>query len=204
MHYALLRYFADILSICPSSVDSVQVEPDGTWRSSDDKYGTAKPKTAANSTTNSGTNTPRAGVNNAAMGGLGGLGAKLLPELNGGESMDKGKGKAVNQDALTLDSDDDEDDYLGGDGGNKNGDQKPSVGNGTARRVISIGSSVTPEPTTNGNGNGGKKQSEVIDLTLDSDDDEEDDHATLAAAAYARTMEELERGRKRKRELEQG
>lgn len=37
-------YFDDILKTCPSSIDAATVEPDGTWRSSDDKHGTGKRK----------------------------------------------------------------------------------------------------------------------------------------------------------------
>jgi hypothetical protein len=37
-------YFAEILKECPSSVEEVIVEPDGTWRTSDGKYGTSKLK----------------------------------------------------------------------------------------------------------------------------------------------------------------
>ncbi|KAK4701957.1 hypothetical protein P7C70_g4262, partial [Phenoliferia sp. Uapishka_3] len=37
-------YFDSILSLCPPSIESVTVEPDGTWRSSDDQHGTAPPK----------------------------------------------------------------------------------------------------------------------------------------------------------------
>ncbi|KWU42583.1 zf-MIZ-domain-containing protein, partial [Rhodotorula sp. JG-1b] len=44
-------YLEDILKICSSSVDSVTVEPDGTWRSDNDKFGTAKPRIAASSST---------------------------------------------------------------------------------------------------------------------------------------------------------
>ncbi|KAI5478361.1 zinc finger, MIZ-type protein [Pseudohyphozyma bogoriensis] len=78
-------YTEDILKTCPSSVDGVTVNPDGTWRSDDDKYGTAPPKTSS---------TPQSGT--------------PLPDL-------KGKGKAVDQsqsqlqgELMLLSDDDDE------------------------------------------------------------------------------------------------
>ncbi|GAA5979879.1 hypothetical protein JCM11641_007574 [Rhodosporidiobolus odoratus] len=84
-------YFQDILAVCSDNVDTVSVEPDGTWRSDDDKHGTAKPKNPANSALNSSRNTPLDGA------------------------VDKGKKRA------TPDDDDDDEGGAGGGGGGRSG-----------------------------------------------------------------------------------
>ncbi|KAK4693669.1 hypothetical protein P7C70_g8883, partial [Phenoliferia sp. Uapishka_3] len=82
-------YFESILSVCPSSIEAVTVEPDGTWRSSDDKHGTAEPK---------GLPTPRSNSTNGSRSA-----SVVAPPVENG----KGKGRVA--EALTIDSDDDSD-----------------------------------------------------------------------------------------------
>ena len=118
------RYLQDILRICPSSVDEVTVEPNGKWRSSDNQHGTAPPRAS------------RAGTEDL---------------LNA--AIEKGKAKAVDQDAFTIDSDDDDD--------------PPVIRN----RLLQLdnsrpGSRASTEAP---------KRSETIDLTLSDSEDEQDD-----------------------------
>ncbi|BGP12118.1 hypothetical protein JCM10213_004683 [Rhodosporidiobolus nylandii] len=144
-------YFEDILRICSDNVDSVTVEPDGTWRSDDDKHGTAKPKSV--SAAASGRNTPLAPA--AANGG--GLG---LP------ADDKGKARASPQPAaavLTLDSDSDSD-------GDEPLAKRPRLNGGyNPSASVSANGSVAPP---SGTGPAGGKKGEVLDLTLSSDDED--------------------------------
>ncbi|GAA5931720.1 hypothetical protein JCM1841_003400 [Sporobolomyces salmonicolor] len=164
-------YFEDILNSCPSNVEAVTVEPDGSWRSDDNKHGTAPPRapTVANSAANSNRGTPA----------LGGGGSRVKREHSvGAEANDKGKGRATEESqaqAMTvLSSDDDDDDAaplakrprLGG----------PGFANGT-----DYSASASPFVAGRGGGSSGgahtggtasRHASEVLDLTLsDSDDD---------------------------------
>lgn len=82
------RYFDNILKVCPSSVESVTVEPDGTWRSSDDQHGTALPK---------GPSAPASAAPSRSAS------AALPPPA-------PAKGKQRASEPLTIDSDDDDDD----------------------------------------------------------------------------------------------
>ncbi|BGO98903.1 E3 SUMO-protein ligase pli1 [Rhodotorula toruloides] len=144
-------YFEDILKICPSSVESVTVEPDGTWRSDDNKHGTAKPRTAPASAAGSGRNTPVTAPDPGKLNSLNGLNA------NG-----KGKARASSamaSEALTLDSDTDEDDER---------PAKRSRVSGTAPMTAS--GTGTPGSSASANGLA-SRANEVLDLTLDSDDD---------------------------------
>lgn len=156
------RYFQDILNTCPSHIDSVTVEPDGTWRSSDDKHGTGKPRSTVPSRANS-----------------------VKPDLSSldrfanGDGNGKGKGKArADQESLTIDSDDDEDD----DEPLAKRVKVDDSGGGS----ISLGSSPMPQ----GGVSQKKKKMETIDLTL-SDSDEEDegegDRRTYVAAPTPRS-----------------
>ncbi|ORY59876.1 PINIT domain-domain-containing protein [Leucosporidium creatinivorum] len=152
------NFFLDVLkTIGSAEVDAITVEPDGTWRSDNDKFGTAQPKSVVPS---------RAGSVKPDISGLNSLEGSTAPE-------GKGKGKAVVTEALTLDSDDDDDDdlplakrpRLNGAGGG----YRTSLGG-----TLSIDSS--PAPAFGGsNGGGGPpppRRMETIDLTLsDSDDD---------------------------------
>lgn len=135
-----------------AEVDAISVEPDGTWRSDNDKFGTAQPKSVVPS---------RAGSVKPDISDLKSVEGSAAPE-------GKGKGKAVTE-ALTLDSDDDDDDMplakrprLNGAGG-----YRMSLGG-----TLSIDSSPAP---ANGRGGGAPpppRRMETIDLTLsDSDDD---------------------------------
>ncbi|BGP21135.1 zinc finger, MIZ-type protein [Rhodotorula toruloides] len=143
-------YFDDILKICPSSVESVTVEPDGTWRSDDNKHGTAKPRTAPASAAGSGRNTPVTAPDPGKP--------NSLNSLNG-----KGKARgssAMANEALTLDSDTDDDD-----------DERPakrSRVSGTAPMTASGTGTPGSSASTNGLAS---RANEVLDLTLDSDDD---------------------------------
>ncbi|CDR47556.1 RHTO0S14e05204g1_1 [Rhodotorula toruloides] len=155
-------YFEDILKICPSSVESVTVEPDGTWRSDDNKHGTAKPRTAPASAAGSGRNTPVTAPDPGKLNSLNGV-------ANG-----KGKARASSamaSEALTLDSDTDEDDER---------PAKRSRVSGTAPTTAS----GTGTPASSASANGlASRANEVLDLTLDSDDDNPPPRAAAAAAA---------------------
>ncbi|GAA5871066.1 hypothetical protein JCM8547_005348 [Rhodosporidiobolus lusitaniae] len=176
-------YFEDILAVCPEdTVDGVQVEPDGTWRSDDDKWGTAKPKTAPSSVANSGRNTPP-GVDDGKGKGretpLDGLGGGGGAALGGGGAADGSREASLaapsptngkHTHVLTLDSDTDDDEplakrartggYLGG-----------SVGPGTP--ASSAGGSAAPASRNGAGGGRGKGPSAVLDLTLDDSDEDE-------------------------------
>lgn len=127
------------------------VEPDGTWRSDDNKHGTAKPRTAPASAAGSGRNTPVTAPDPGKLNSLNGLNA------NG-----KGKARASSamaSEALTLDSDTDEDDER---------PAKRSRVSGTAPMTAS--GTGTPGSSASANGLA-SRANEVLDLTLDSDDD---------------------------------
>lgn len=114
------RYFASILAACPSSTTSVTVEPDGTWRSADNLHGTAQPRPS------------RAGTEDSI------------------HTLDKGKGRAVDQDIL-IDSDDD----------------------APLMRKHPFAIKPDDSPRSNNSRSGTVARAEVIDLTL-SDSDEYD------------------------------
>ncbi|GAA6021539.1 hypothetical protein JCM11491_006479 [Sporobolomyces phaffii] len=143
-------YFEEILKICPSSVDSVTVNPDGTWRSDDNKHGTGPPRAEKASAHNASTrNSPRPEREESTK-----------PDISG-----KGKSKAQPE-ALTLDSDS-EDEPLA---------KRPRTGafglNGGGAGGSSSGSPFVAGTNSNGLRNG-RGASEVLDLTLsDSDDDQ--------------------------------
>ncbi|GAA5917532.1 hypothetical protein JCM8208_001582 [Rhodotorula glutinis] len=164
-------YFEDILKVCSSAVDAVTVEPDGTWRSDNDKYGTAKPRSSLASANASGRNTPvgngvGGGRETPGSGGGGGGGA-------GGGASDKGKQRAEGE--LVLLSDDESDDSDAPLAKRRRVDWGgPGAGGGTAS--AGTGGSSTPL----GGGGGGARRREVVDLTLSSDD--EDDGGRPAAA----------------------
>ncbi|GAA5821657.1 hypothetical protein JCM10212_004313 [Sporobolomyces blumeae] len=155
-------YFEEILRVCPSSVDSVTVEPDGTWRSDDNKYGTAPPR----ATKSNGAST---GANNSPRGGS--LGAAAAGTTNGWENRDgsvkpdvsgengKGKGRADPPEALLLDSDDDDDD---------DADGQPLA----KRQRVGVFAAPTSTQYANGTGQGSRGVSEVLDLTLTDSEDE--------------------------------
>ncbi|GAA5871191.1 hypothetical protein JCM1840_000138 [Sporobolomyces johnsonii] len=166
-------YFEDILNSCPSNVEAVTVEPDGSWRSDDNKHGTAPPRapTVANSAANSTRGTP-------ALGG-GGVGGGVQRENSvGAEGNDKGKGRATEEPpALTLlSSDDDDDDQplakrprLGGAGfANGNGYSASA----SASPFVFAGRGGGGGSGAHTGGTASRQASEVLDLTLsDSDDD---------------------------------
>ncbi|KAM0791998.1 hypothetical protein ACM66B_007109 [Microbotryomycetes sp. NB124-2] len=149
-------YVQDILDACDGEVDAVTIEPDGTWRSDNDKFGTApakaKPSTANNSNGASRTSS-----------------IKPEPEANGG-GLEKQNGSTA--EALTLDDSDDDD-------GGERAAKRPRLenrtssfgegGSGGSGRSSPIGAN-----RTNGGGGGvpSGRRMETIDLTFsDSDDD---------------------------------
>lgn len=149
------------MKICPGSVDAVTVNPDGTWRSDDNKHGTGPPRPEKTATNDSTRNSPDRDREESTK-----------PDISGNENGNgNGKGKSKQPEALTLDSDSDGDDQplakrprIGGFGGNG------GVGGSSAS-----GSPFTAEGgsgATNGWRGGGRGASEVLDLTLtDSEDD---------------------------------
>ncbi|GAA6044234.1 hypothetical protein JCM8097_005284, partial [Rhodosporidiobolus ruineniae] len=173
-------YLEDILKICNSEVDTVSVEPDGTWRSDDNKHGTAKPRptpSASASAAPSGRGTPAVGE----------AGAGLKAESREGTAVASGSGAGAGGGGaggggagavLTLDSDDDSiDEPLA---------KRPRLAGsfGGAATPSSVGGSVQPGGGNGPNGAGGAagggaagggKKGEVLDLTLSSDDDSDGD-----------------------------
>ncbi|GAA5828078.1 hypothetical protein JCM11251_005720 [Rhodosporidiobolus azoricus] len=147
-------YLQDILKECNEDVDEVRVEPDGTWRSDDDKHGTAKPRTAPASTRNS-PGPDDKGKGRATPPDDG-------PHIDGGAAT----AKSAEESVLLLDSDDDEDDQPLA--------KRPRLDDGgfsgvaTPLSAASTGGSVQPM-----NGAGGAKKGEVLDLTLSSDEEDE-------------------------------
>ncbi|GAA5956340.1 hypothetical protein JCM3765_005633 [Sporobolomyces pararoseus] len=149
-------YFEDILKTCSSSVDAVTVNPDGTWRSDDNKFGTGPPRPEKSSTNNSSTrNSPRREDQDREE--------STKPDINGnGNGNGKGKAKAQPE-ALTIDSDSDDDGPLA---------KRPRIGGFGAGGASHSGSPFLNGSGTNGVRNG-RGASEVLDLTLsDSDDDQ--------------------------------
>lgn len=146
------RYLQNALKVCSSEVEGIVVNPDGTWRSDDDRHGTAPPKSDAPSRAQSTTRGDSMKPDPAALSGA---------LSNGNGTVDKGKSK-LSEEAVLLDSDDDEDDQPLAKRQRLNG-VKPS-------HAISLGSSPIGSPRT---GNAPSKRMDTIDLTLsDSDDDE--------------------------------
>lgn len=157
---SITSFFADVLQVVGSAeVDDITVEPDGTWRSDDDKFGTAQPKSKLPSRDSS--VKPDIATSVKAEGST-----SVAPE-------DKGKGKAV--EALTLDSDDDDDEdaqplakrqrlfgaYRGG----------PTISLDSSPGLSAFGGSGGANGGAGG-GAAGSKRMETIDLTLsDSEDD---------------------------------
>lgn len=97
-------FFQSILAAVPSSVEEVSVEPDGTWRSPDDKYGTAKPRSTVPSRDGS-TKPDLSALNNGSLAPGG-------SSANGGSSRygtpaDDNRAKARSSVAIDLSSDDD-------------------------------------------------------------------------------------------------
>ncbi|GJN91907.1 hypothetical protein Rhopal_004932-T1 [Rhodotorula paludigena] len=154
-------YLEDILKICSSSVESVTVEPDGTWRSDNNKFGTAKPRSVAGSAVPSGRSTPLppsalASGSSAADGGDGANSS--ADEAGAGD----GKGKPRASEALLLSDDSDDDDM-------------PLAKRPRLVVPSSASGSATPFSTASANGGGGgglSKRREVVDLTLDSEDED--------------------------------
>lgn len=148
-------YFEDILKTCPDSVETVIVEPDGKWRSSDGKYGTAPPPDRAAS------NAIALGSDDEGDGPAGGNGDLRVK----GESPANGWGGPAGNKrtaSVTIDSDDDDidDSYW--------------ANNAPAKRFRAYmpSDSATPGSSRAGsNVPGQRRQAQVIDLTL-SDDDE--------------------------------
>lgn len=178
-------FFQSILAACPSSVDEVSVEPDGTWRSTDDKFGTAKPRSTAPSRDGSiKPDLSALNVNGLAPGGG--------SSTNGGSSRygspsAESKGKARSSAAIDLSSDEEDEDgeplakrqkvsiTFNGANGHSNGGYGSSVPS-RMQESISVGSSSPPG--VNGNGYGGTPRparTEVVDLTLSSDEEEDED-----------------------------
>ncbi|GAA5947804.1 hypothetical protein JCM3775_005240 [Rhodotorula graminis] len=157
-------YFEDILKVCSSAVDAVTVEPDGTWRSDNDKFGTAKPRSSLVSATASGRNTPVGngvgdGRGTPGSGGAGGAGGA------GGSASDKGKQRADGE--LVLLSDDESDDSDAPLAKRRRVDWGGAGGAG-GQGSVGTGGSSTPL-----GGGGGARRREVVDLTLSSDDEDE-------------------------------
>ena len=161
-------FFADVLkTIGSAEVDAITIEPDGTWRSDNDKFGTAQPKSTAPS---------RAASVKPDISGFGNASGEGSAAPEG-----KGKGKAATvTEALTLDSDDDEDDQplakrqrlnglAGGYGGTISIDSSPAPG---AFRPSSAAGGAAPA----------QRRMDTIDLTLS---DSDDDPPPAAAAAPA-------------------
>ncbi|GAA5825637.1 hypothetical protein JCM3770_001175 [Rhodotorula araucariae] len=148
-------YLEDILKVCSSSVEAVTVEPDGTWRSDNNKFGTAKPRSVLPSATSSRRNTP-------VVNGGG------APSSAGGAS-DKGKQRATDGELVLSDDDDDDDDS----------DDMP-----LAKRPRLMGSaSGGGTPLSAAGGAGASRRREVVDLTLSSDEDDDPPPAPRPAAA---------------------
>ncbi|KAM0745925.1 hypothetical protein T439DRAFT_360878 [Meredithblackwellia eburnea MCA 4105] len=163
-------YFEDILNVCSSSVDDVRIEPNGLWRSSDEKYGTAPPKLKTASTAAS-ANPSRS--SSAAIGvGDSSSSSNLNPN---------GKGKERASESLTLDSDTDDD------GPVPSNSRPPAFRKPSTAPVLSIGS--TP-PSETSAVRGQKRPAEVIDLTL-SDDDDDDVPAPAAKRANVNQLPAL-------------
>ncbi|GAA5893200.1 hypothetical protein JCM6882_003911 [Rhodosporidiobolus microsporus] len=150
-------YLQNILKICNDDVDEVRVEPDGTWRSDDDKHGTAKPRTAPTSTANTSSRNTPLGRDDKGKG-------RATPPDDGPHVDGRAGGSAANgsESVLLLDSDDDDED-----------DQplakRPRLNggfSGAATPLSSAEGSVQPS-------NGAAKKGEVLDLTLSSDEDDE-------------------------------
>ena len=183
-------FFQSILAACPSSIDEVSVEPDGTWRSSDDKYGTAKPKSTAPSRDGS-IKPDLSALNNGSLvpGGS---------SANGGSSRygtpaDDHRGKVRSSLAIDLSSDDDGDGDGDGDGDSEplakrqkvsitfngisgNGHVHGGYGSSVPSRMqesISVGSSSPPAGAGAAHTPRGATRTEVVDLTLSSDEEDE-------------------------------
>jgi hypothetical protein len=142
-------------TIGSAEVDAISVEPDGTWRSDNDKFGTAQPKSVVPS---------RAGSVKPDISGLN--------SLEGSTALEgKGKGKALVTEALTLDSDDDDDMPLA---------KRPRLNGAGGGFRTSLGGtlSIDSSPAPNGAGGGGggapppPRRMDTIDLTLSDSDDE--------------------------------
>ncbi|GAA5923708.1 uncharacterized protein JCM15063_003737 [Sporobolomyces koalae] len=156
-------FMEDILKTCSSSVDKVEVNPDGTWRSDDNKYGTAPARPNKGLIVpGGGSGTGTSGIHNSPRQDLSREGS-VKPDISGINSSNKGKAKV---DALTLDSDSEDDDQPLA--------KKPRLANPNGGTYHSAGGSASPFMNgagTNGVRNG-RGASEVLDLTL-SDSDEE-------------------------------
>lgn len=179
-HLQVDGFFQSILESCPSSVDDVSVEPDGTWRSSDDKFGTAKPRSTAPSRDASMKPDPALLSANGYVSGNGNGNGHGSSITGGGgssrhQSPDDPKGKERPSVAIDLSDTDDEDqplfkrqrtDGFGGNGFGNGG----AYGSSVPPRMqhlggpISVGSSPTPPPAL-------QKRTEMVDLTLDSDEE---------------------------------
>ncbi|BGP36123.1 E3 SUMO-protein ligase pli1 [Rhodotorula kratochvilovae] len=150
-------YLEDILKVCSSSVEAVTVEPDGTWRSDNNKFGTAKTRSVPASAVNSGRNTP-------ALNGA--------PGSAGGDASDKGKGRALGGDELVLSDDDD------------SGSEDIPLAK-RPRLMGSASGGGTPMSANGGGGAGASKRREVVDLTLSSDEDDDPPPAPRSGVAAA-------------------
>lgn len=160
-------YFEDILKICSSAVDTVTVEPDGTWRSDNNKFGTAKPRPDPTaSKPNSKRNSPEPGPSSASGP----------------------KSTAMRQrETLEIDDSDESD-------GDTPLVKRPRL-NGYPSNGTVGSSSTTPNGARAGTGTPlSGATGEVLDLTLSSDDDDEADaqprapvNANRPSVAMART-----------------
>lgn len=151
--FSPLSYFEDILAVCPESVEGVSVEPDGTWRSDDDKHGTAKPRTAPPSAaTSTGGNTPFEDLKGKARE----TPADSTEGSRAGSAAITGKsgnGIGGGGHVLTLDDDSEDDEPLA---------KRARTGASVSTSSAGAGAAAIPPPA------GG-----VLDLTLSSDDDDE-------------------------------
>ena len=169
-------FFQSILAACPSSVDEISVEPDGTWRSTDDKFGTAKPKSTAPS--RDGSIRPDSAALSANGCGPGGSSVNGGSSRYGSPTADV-KGKARSSVAIDLSSDDEGEPlakrqkvsitFNGANGYlNGHGSSVPT----RMQTAISVGSSSPP-------GRSGstprQTRTEIVDLTISSDEEDDDE-----------------------------
>ncbi|GAA5876930.1 hypothetical protein JCM3774_000542 [Rhodotorula dairenensis] len=162
-------YFEDILKVCSSAVDSVTVEPDGTWRSDNNKFGTAKPRVVSASASTSVRNSP-------------------APSASSGDRKPfsgSGNGTAAREAVtLELDSDDDDDED---DESAQPLAKRPRL-NGHASFRANGGGSLTPAGGRIGTGTPLSATNDVLDLTLSSDDDDDTGAPPPRPAAAAAPM----------------
>ncbi|GAA6020304.1 hypothetical protein JCM10207_003219 [Rhodosporidiobolus poonsookiae] len=164
-------YFEDLLKTCSDDVESVTVEPDGTWRSDDDKHGTAKPRTAPPSAAASGRNTPLAGTGAAGAEGVDEKGkGRATPPDDGGAPAPSGNGAGAAVLLLDSDTEDDDDQPLA---------KRPRLNSGFTGAVTPAGSTSSAGggaargTVVGGGGGAAGGKGDVLDLTLSSDDEDD-------------------------------